>query len=236
VAWISRWIAVRWRSPVEAAIDDLRATAAECGAEAGLHDLPDAAFEELVGARLAVLAHKVFAGPVVDPTVLATIEGERAAEREQCLREIEAASRGHARPEPRVSDRWAWRPAVNGVLTVGVVALILETAGVTLGWHGWAAGIVTAALLAVNLPLVHARLARMTASVRETRARRRRLARVRRLDDRIRAARDRGWADLQRQSLAAQWVADHAARVLAEYRLHRARGSAARDRRVDRAA
>jgi hypothetical protein len=208
----------------------LRAAAAERGAEAGLHDLPDTLFENAIRAQAVFLGRTLHSAPAPGPARLALLQAELEKESQELSGTIETlrSQREAAAQLAAEPPHAPWRPTVNVFLSAGIACLSLEAAGFPLGWRLWAAAALACAMLASNLPVVPLIWSDMTSLARHVRQRRRLQKRLRAVHRRIDSVRERRISAADCETVEARWVSDVCALLRAEYDVQRARGRAAR--------
>jgi hypothetical protein len=156
-------------------------------------------------------------------------QAELETERQALASSIEALRPREPAAQPPIdSPHEPWRPAMNIFLSAGMALLSLEGAGVSLGWHLWAAAALGCTMLAVNLPTVPLVCANLAARARRAHRRNRLQKQLEAVYRQIDRVRERRSAAIDRETAEARWVAEVCAVLRADYELQRSRGRAAR--------
>lgn len=231
-------------SPVIAGVDreleQLKGFVAERGSEVGLHNLPPEDSIKTIEAAIRLIAEKRFGplGPLDD-----FFERLEARLRNECA-EIEAQitgrqSRQIAAPvwqtPPAPSKPIRWPAAIGNVVVIfGLIGLALEAYGIEIGKSGYAALVLCAAFVLLNLangPAVArnlpARIGYGLARFGHYLAGRRLRIKARRSDRRIEKLNQQREAEAVRRHFVEEWIAQTKQEMLSHFEFYRTRAAEA---------
>lgn len=231
-------------APVDAAVQQLKLKLGEeLGLESGFNDFPPEQVAALTAAEVRQLAEARFGAVHTLPEQFQA----RAAELRQQLQEVEAEQRAFqqrfsVRPTRRAVEGATaslrrWTTWVSVAVPVALLGLARDSSRGGLGWRGWLALALLAALLLAQLPLL-LKTARRLASLpawlvygwycyQEYGNYRQLRARAAELATQLEQNRQQQEAEAERRRQAEVWVAQHCELIMSHFGYHQTKGAVA---------